>query len=48
MTFLLHVTQLATGTVSTITCPSPLVRGLWVISLANAAVTLRSEDRMSR
>ena len=47
MTYLLHITTV-TGAVSTLTCPSALVRGLWIISLANQAVSLRSEDRAFR
>lgn len=42
--YLLHVTH-PSGAVSTITCPSVLVRALWIIQLACQPVIVRCEDR---
>jgi hypothetical protein len=44
MAYLLHVTY-PNGTVLTIASSSAMLRGLWMISLAEHPVTLRSEDR---
>lgn len=44
MRYLLHVTY-PNGTVLTVASTSALLRGLWMISLAQHPVSLRSEDR---
>jgi hypothetical protein len=46
MAYLLHVTT-PSGATFSVTCASPFLRGLWIISLAGQPVTLRSEDRAS-
>lgn len=44
--FLLHIAH-ASGRLQTITCASPFLRALWVISLSGQMVELRLENQVS-